>query len=251
MNKIDRVKEVSGELCEYLNGDLLQRFGDVHNIKPKYNKFYLKQEVVADKALFMEVKKKYVLHIVDNEGKSVDEYDYKGMVMRRSEYPQHTKKCVSELIGMIFENDSIDFGKLYKYIEEKNKEFMDLVLANDKDIAKHVTYSKKKEDYKNGRIPYQIMAMELWNTLEYECFLKGTKGYLYNIIGVDRSLAPPHVLDSINKITSKNTAIVLPFEEDVLPDYYIVNHEKMFSYCWGDRVNECLAPLISDDITTF
>jgi len=254
MNDQDKIKLVideSNKLCKYLNNDLLVRFAELHNIKPKYSKFSLKQEVVAKKSLFFDVKKKYALHIVNREGKDVDEYDVKGLVTRRSDYPNYTKQCISELMDLILKRESIDFELINNYVEEKNKEFLKLVIDRDKTIAKPVTYSKKKEDYKNNRVPYHVMGMELWNKLEYDSFAVGTKGYLYNILGVDINKAPNHVLDNINVMTEKNTTIVLPFEEDSLPDYYIVDTKAMFKFCWEDRVNEFLSPLISEVTPVF
>jgi DNA polymerase elongation subunit (family B) len=244
---VDKITELvldkCKDTCEFLNNDLLNRFAKLHNINPEYSKYHLKQEVIAKKSLFFNAKKKYVLHLINKDGRPCDEYDSKGIVTRRSDYPNYTKESVKELLEMILKSEKINFEQLTEYINKVEENMYKMIISGDKRIAKPVSYNKKSEDYKNGKKPYQVLGMDLWNTLEYEYFQPGTKGYLFNILGVDQQIAPQKVLQNLHKMNEKNKTIALPFEEDQLPNYYVIDVQSMMKFCWTNRVAEIMNPI--------
>jgi DNA invertase Pin-like site-specific DNA recombinase len=63
-------------------------------------------------------------------------------------------------------------------------EITKLVKSGAKEIARPVSYTKHLKDYSEKSLPFQIKAMELWNKAEYYHFMKGTKGYCFNILGI-------------------------------------------------------------------
>lgn len=240
---VEKVLSCCKELENYLNNELLVKFVELHNIKPDNSLLNLKQEVVADRALFPNVKKRYCLHIINKDGRPVDEYDIKGICLKRSEYPDKTKEYIKQLLDLILKPKTINFHEIKDFIEEKKREIYDLCAEGDASIARMVNFTKPISEYKNNKVPFHIEAMLLWNKLEYECFFHGTKGKLFFIKGIDENRAPEHIQKRKHLLSKKNTSIVIPEDLERLPDYYIVDVEKMIEYCWIERykeITECL-----------
>lgn len=221
--------------------DFIDKFIDLHNIKKKYNNISLKQEIVAKNALFYDKKKNYILYVVNKEGVPVSEYDIKGLSIVRSEYPNITKERVSTLLDFIFKEDVIDFKKIKQFIEDTKKEIYNLALNGDKSVAKVVSYSKELDEYK--KIPTHVKGMELWNELEYFYFMEASKGYSFYIEGIDTDNAPSNIIEKTHKITSKHNNIVVPWEEEKLPDYYVPDVNKIVEYAWDNRITDLFEPL--------
>lgn len=240
---VDIVLKQCEDLEDVLNNNLLKKFSIAHGINPTYNKLELKQEVVARKALFFSKKKRYALHIINKERKDVDEMYVRGMILRRSEYPSFTKECIAELLDMIIKPDTINLMEICDYVTQKEEEILKMIENGDKRIAKSVM-CKPEEDYK--KIPTHMLGAELWNNLEYDYFVPGMKGYMFKILGVDAWSAPERVSENSHLIGEKNNNIVLPFEEERLPSYYIIDIKGMFNFSWNDRVREVLEPLMDE-----
>lgn len=238
---IKKVLNKTHDIEKILNDGILIDFISYKNINKKYNKIKLKQEVIAKNACFL-TKKKYGLYIINKEGKSVSEYDIKGMVTRRSNFPRLTKERVLGLLDIILKEDKLSKQKIEDYIVKVRNEMIEYCKNNYFKIAGPVSYNKYKHDYKNGVIPSHVQAMELWNTLEYKYFVKGTKGYLFRIKGIDTNnpKVPKSILNKLDKMSIKNTRIVLPDIEEYLPEYYIVDVEAQMQFCWEERYNEIL-----------
>lgn len=246
---VDLVLKNCHKLEEILNKQLLPEFIKFHRANPKYNHLKLKQEVLASNAVFF-TKKKYALFIINKEGKTVSEYDMKGLILRRSNYPSYTKEKIQILLDMILKTDKIDINEITQYINSVELEVKKLCKEHSKIISGAVNYRNKIEDYV-GRAPYQVIGMELWNSLEYKYFVQGSKGYLFRINGINQMTAPQHILNKMNIIGSKNKHIVIPFEEEKLPEYYNINLEEQLKFVWGDRVSEVLSALFSADVIDF
>jgi len=234
----------SRRLEDLLNDDLLKRFATLHNVPDEHNRFILKQEVVARWAYFLSVKKRYALHITNEEGVNVDKLDTKGLITKRSDYPPLTKERVTEILYMLVMEEKTNFKQLRKFIETTREELLTHVRNGDPVIARPVTFSREREAYK--KVPYYLAGMDLWNLLEYEYFVPGTKGYLFKIQGVDWSRAPDSVKKHEAKVTkNKIQYVVLPGEEDKLPPYFIINIDAMIEFCWDARCVELLEPIHS------
>jgi len=235
---VSKVLGCCKDLEKILNEELLIDFVKLHNIDPKYSYLNLKQEVVADRALFPDVKKRYCLHIINKDGREVNEYDIKGICVKRSEYPDKTKEYIMQLLDLILLPKQLKFHEVRDFILDKRSEMIDLCVNGDPSIARMASFSRPIEEYKNGKVPSHVQGMILWNNLEYEYFFHGTKGRLFPIRGIDENKAPTHVQEKKHLINEKNTNIVIPEDVEKLPDYYIVDIEKMIDYCWNDRVKE-------------
>lgn len=237
------VLDVSKECEDFLNKNVLVEFCKLHNVKPRFSKFFLKQEVVSKRALFFSKKKRYALHIVNREGMNKEEYDIKGMVLRRSDYPSYTKEKIQEILDMLLKFDKISFSDIWNYIVKTEIEIIRLCKGGSKCVAKPVTY---KDDSEYKKVPSHSLGFKLWNSLEYEYFVPGTRGYLFKIKGLDSFRCPDRILDNTTKISEKNNSVVLPFEEERLPEYYVIDVDGMVDFAWKKRYAELLEPVMED-----
>jgi hypothetical protein len=220
--------------------NFLQEFGSLRNISPEYNFFNAKQEVVADVSYFPGPKKKYALHIINKENVSVDKKDIKGLIVRRSDYPLFTKIKILELIDMLLAGEKISFINVNKHIMSTREQISNMIESRSKEIARPVSFTKPLSEYKV--MPMHIKGIMLWNKIEYNYFEPGTKGYMFRILGIDPLTAPEHIQKNIVGMNIPNN-IVIPYEEEKLPDYYIIDKTAMLSFSWDDRVNEMIEPL--------
>lgn len=237
---VEKVLDISKNISDYLNQDALVEFVKLHGIDPKRSFLHLKQEVVADVGLFFSTKKRYVLNIVNREGRDVSEYEIKGIAIRRSEYPSYTKECMAKLLDLILKEEKLSFNNIAEYCKETEKNMINFIREGSTRIARSVIY-KDKSEYKV--IPSHTLGADLWNNLEYEYFVPGTRGYQFKILSVNVLTAPDRVLDNINHIGEKNNNIVVPYEVDKLPEYYVINVKEMLNDCWIRRYKEILEPI--------
>lgn len=243
-DKIELILNESRIIENVCNENFLEKFAELHNIPKEFNKFSVKQEVIAQKGYFLDVKKHYGLWIVNKEGVPVSKYDIKGLITQRSDYPDFTKKKITELLDLLLKEQKVSFTNIRKKIEEAEEKINDKILNGEKDIARPVSFTKELSSYK--KIPSHIISMQFWNDIEYEYFFPGTKGYLFNILGIDEYKAPEKVKRNLaNKYLGKKIPdrIVLPYEEDKLPDYYNIDTTAMLEFSWRNRVSELLKPL--------
>jgi len=243
---IKNVLEISRKVETFLNDNMLPKFVSLHGIDPKYSVFNLKQELVAKTALFFDVKKKYSLYIVNKNGREKEELFHRGIAIRRSEYPSYTKECLKHLLNMILKSEKLNLTKIREYIIEIENKMTMLILDGSKEIAKPVS-CKNINSYK--KIPSHMLGMLLWNDLEYDYFVDGTKGYQYKITGIDVWSSPDKIQRKSKLITNKNNNIVVPFEETSLPNYYMVDVDAMLQFAWTNRYKEILGPIV--DIIKF
>ena len=245
MTEEDIVKIILKEsniLEDVLNEDLLIKFGKLHNIPPEQNLFKLKQELIARKSYFLNVKKKYALHIINNEGVTVDDLYIKGLVTQRSDYPSMTREKIKEILLLLVKEKDYKFKDIANLIEDTRKKFVQLCIKGDPSIARPVSFNKHLHEYK--RVPPQVLGMFFWNKTMYNYFVKGTRGYLFKIFGIDYTKAP----DKVKKLKGELEdidCVVLPYEEERLPDFFVINVDAMMNFCWEDRVDELLEPIRS------
>jgi len=242
---VDIILKKSKDIEEITNNYFLNMFGKLHNIPDKYNRFKVKQEVVAKRGYFLSVKKKYALWIINAEGVPVQEMDIKGIAIKRSDYSVITKVMISDILDAILKENKISFLKINKLINDYKIKIEDLALDRSKDIARPVTFSKNSEEYK-ARIPSHVKSMLFWNEMEYFHFSSGTKGYQFIIRGIDPYKAPKRVRDNYFEYTINNKdqdRISIPYEEEKLPDYYVIDLERTLEFNWKNRVEELLEPI--------
>jgi len=232
---------VINKLESFINNKCLKQFGELHNIKPEFNYLKLKKENISKTAYFLDVKKKYALHIINRENIDIDEIEIKGLAINRSDYPKLTKEKLYELLMLIIKPDVLDINNINNFINTTTNLFVKYAMEGNKCVARPVSYSTFQ--YKRSKPPFHVLGMQLWNTLVYNTFYPGSKGYMFRIKGIDTGKYKNSEyckLDifKMDQQILKSNYIVIPEDVNNIPDFFILDIDKIVEFAWLDRVKE-------------
>lgn len=251
------LKEVS-IIQDYINNVILPAILKKHKINMKYSEMYLKNEFLMSRYYALNAKKKYASKVISQEGKDICERDIKGLEIKRSEIPSRTQKLLSDIIDTILDENvkkkdlkpTID-----KIVKDTREEMLNLIKSGDNSVSKVVAFSKDVSEYKV--MSQNIKSMLMWNALAgKEDFRTGSKGHLWNILGIDLNKAPKEIVDNYHNIFKKKffdsdlKAIAIPEDVEKLPEYFVVDIKTMIKYCCDDRCNLILEPLWVENDTS-
>ena len=235
----------NGEIEDLLNNMVIPELVSRHNIPEEKNRLELKNELIINRGLFL-AKKRYSLHVVNQEGRKSDEITYMGLDVKRSDYPSFTKEAISELLHLILKSKSLSPTKIMKFVKKKEMEISKKIQSGDKGVARPSAFTKPLKEYK--RVPPGAISMLTWNDLEYQAFAPGDKGYMFKLQGIDLDSAPPKVVDNYTKHFLENgkkiELISVPLDEERLPPYYLVDLKAMLKFSWTDRYQQILDPIL-------
>lgn len=241
---VSQVLEICQKAEDYLNNQIVPRVVKKHRPDLDHTRLRLKNELVCKRGLFV-CKKRYALHIILNEGEEVDEIFIRGIETRRSDYPSLTKKYLKTLLDMILIPDEISFVEILDFVDEKRKEFIKKSKQGLREVAKPSSFGKELSKYKT--IPQNVISMLNWNSLMYESFFPGTRGYLFKLLGLDKTLAPREVVDKyiehFESLGKKLEVVSIPVDEPKLPEWFIPNIKEMVRFAWDDRCNMLIEPV--------
>jgi len=243
---IENIQGWCKQIQTYLNEKIIPPIVLSHNASLETNKLDLKNELIISRGLFL-AKKRYCIHVVNQEGKNVDESVYMGVEIKRSDYPSKSKEFMKEVVDLIFKADKVSINQLMDYVNRKEREFRQLIKSGDKSIAKPVSYGRKLKDYKS--IPQGVKAMENFNKISYRAHVVGSKAYLFHVAGIDLQRAPKDVIKNYGnfiKNGGKLDVVAIPDEESKLPSYYIPDIKGNLRFAFKERHALLLAPLMPD-----
>lgn len=119
---------IADEVASQVNATFQGFMQTVFNCQPGYdNLIKAGREVVAERGLF-QAKKKYVLKVVDLEGKSVDKLKSQGSEIKKSDTPKVIQAFLKDLMSMILS------GKSYSDIESFVNSSRKNLLGKDGDV---------------------------------------------------------------------------------------------------------------------
>ena len=166
------------------------------------------REIVFDKALFLS-KKRYIMHVVDDEGKKVDKLKIMGVEIIKSDTSEAVKSILMEMVNMIL--DGKDKDALDARIKEMKEEIKSKPIQEISTPCGSKTITKVQELYDaTGSLKgahYAAKAAFWWNkikTPQEEAVFSGQKlGLVYvrhkdfNCIGfpIDMKTFPQWFLD--------------------------------------------------------
>lgn len=179
------------------------------------------REIVSDKSFFL-TKKRYIMHVVNDEGKPVDKLKTMGVELKRSDTSEAVKAILARMVDIILDGGSL--SDLQAAIKEEKNRFYTLSL---REIAKPSgcrTLAKYAESYRiSGSmkgIPYQSAAALFYNSL---CSNR------------DKRVMPGDKLGIIYIRHPSSKYLAFPLDEDFLPPWvddlvidYDVNWEKAY-----------------------
>lgn len=112
------------EYGEYLNSHIKQWAQDVlYSVDPRLK---FGREVIADKAMFLR-KKRYMIHVLDNEGNTHPKFKYAGLEIKRTNMPADVKVYATKLLENMCMTRDINstndiLVETYDYIKTLNEE---------------------------------------------------------------------------------------------------------------------------------
>jgi len=106
----DNAVEIADTLGESLNASF-KPFAMENFLIPEIRakKLHAKREIVFDRALFKDKKKKYAVHVIDKEGKRIkpgdkDEVKITGLEIKRSDTPQYVQDFLKKCLDMVIKD---------------------------------------------------------------------------------------------------------------------------------------------------
>jgi len=242
---LKNIRKWCDEIQNFLNNDVIAAMTEKHNVISEYNMLNLKNELVCAKGIFLS-KKHYVIRVIEQEGKTVDETLHTGVETKRSDFPIRTKEFLTDLVNMLIGDKKYNIKEILDFVAIQEIEFENLLRVGDLSLAKSISFGKKLNEYKS--IPQNVTAMLNWNDLVYNHFNHGDRGYLFKIKGIDESKAPNDIIEKYNNIFLKKNrklkVIALPEEETKVPEYFILDVPLMKQFVFTDRYKNMLDPLI-------
>jgi len=122
------------------------------------------REVVSDKSLFVS-KKRYAMHVVDNEGKRVDKMKIMGLEIKKSDTSAVLKDMLLGLIHFILDGYGVD--QINEEIRKMKEAFFKLDAHSISKPINVKTLKKCNDMYEmTGDMkgfPYQVRAAMFWN----------------------------------------------------------------------------------------
>lgn len=206
---------------DYLNKHI--KIWGAKNLNSKDCRFVFKREVIADVGVFLQ-KKRYVMHILDDEGIEMDKYKYTGVEVVRSTMPAAIKPYVKNIIETMLSTQ--DITKTNNVLNEAYKTFKSLPvedIAFVSGIKNYEKYASECDGFKTGKgMPGHAKAAYYHNILlkkfnienEYESIGSGDKvRYFY--------------VEKPNAYNIGNVAYKY-YYPDQFKEVFHIDYEKMF-----------------------
>lgn len=156
---VKRTLEFANELQTTINKSYDFYASKLFNVKTHY--LNIKQEMIALRGFFLNVKKRYALRIINKKGVAVNELEVKGLDMVRSSFPKIFRSEMKELINDILHDITLD--KLNLKVRNfkqsfKNTPLQDILLPTSvKELSKF--------EGKNKGTPIHVKSAQNYNRL--------------------------------------------------------------------------------------
>ena len=149
---------------DYLNREI--KIWGTKALNSKDCRFIFKREVIADVGIFLQ-KKRYVLHILDDEGIPMDKYKYTGVEVVRSTMPEPIKPHVKGIIETMLSTQSI--VETNNLLNETYKIFKGLPVEDITFVSglrNYENYARQCDGYKTAKgMPIHAKAAYYYNML--------------------------------------------------------------------------------------
>lgn len=205
INPLDlpEAKRICKEIQDYVNNSMKEI---EQQLGMKNNMLHFKQETIARRAVFL-AKKRYVMWVINDEGKDVDNMKYIGIDSVRSDTPKIAKRFLKRVYEMALKGK--EKSEIERYIETFRNSLFKLP---PEEIALPIAIKKNPEDY--GSKPIHVAGAILWNKHFFPKISEGMKiKYIY-LKGCEKQFeGVGHVLSIPNG--------------EKIPDFFVVDYEHM------------------------
>lgn len=177
-----KVHKIVNELDKHVNKEILEwARKELFSVDPR---FVFKREIISDVGIFLQ-KKRYILHVLDEEGVAVDKFKYTGIELVRSTTPKKVKKFIENIIKTSLLTQ--DFKRTNEVYRTSYDEFQKL---DPNDVAARTSinnlerysegaslykYNNKTPSHVKGAIAYNILIKEHKVDDKYEAIQSAQK----------------------------------------------------------------------------
>jgi DNA polymerase elongation subunit (family B) len=147
-------------------------------------RFVFKREVICDAGVFLQ-KKRYILHVLDQEGVQKNKFKYVGVEIARSSTPKQVKELIKQVVETAISSESVnESNKKYKDVYEEFKTMPIEEIAIRKNVKEYEKYEQKATDHSIGKgtpmhvkcaIHYNQLLKQLKIDHKYEPIQSGNK----------------------------------------------------------------------------
>lgn len=194
----DQIYELINEIESMLNTEIV-RWGKFA-LNTQDCRLVFKREAIVDVGLFLQ-KKRYVLHVLDDEGIKTDKFKYAGVEVVRTTMPNTIKPYAKKVIEIMLTSKSLE--ETTKALNKTYEEFCKLgpeEIAFVSGVNNYEKYANTCNEFTIGKkVPHNVKSAYYYNlvidklglTHKYEKLYSGDKvRYLYidkrNKFGIDR-----------------------------------------------------------------
>lgn len=183
----NKTYEIVQQIEDYLNVEITD--WAKKNLNSKDPRFVFKRECIADVGMFLE-KKRYVLHVLDDEGIPVDKYKYTGVEVVRTTIPEPVKPYIKKIIETMMSTQNL--GSTNKILNETYDIFKELPvesIAFAMGCKEYDKYASRCDGFNTCKgMPIHVKASYMYNKIlekynidhKYEAIGTGDKvRYLY------------------------------------------------------------------------
>lgn len=167
---------------DVLNKDIqIWAKSSLNSISPK---FVFKREVICKTGVFLR-KKRYILHVLDQEGVPKDKFKYVGVEIARSSTPATIKSFIKQVLEKALLSESVtESNKEYKHIYSIFKTLPPEEIAIRKNVKEYEKYAKHATTHSIGKgTPIHVKSSIYYNQLlerlgiehKYESIQSGNK----------------------------------------------------------------------------
>jgi DNA polymerase elongation subunit (family B) len=174
--------EIVDALDKYVNEEILNwARKELFSLDPRY---VFKREIISDVGIFLQ-KKRYILHVLDEEGVATDKFKYTGIELVRSTTPKKVKKLIEHVIKTsLLTQDVKKANEAYRTGYEQFCELHPNDIAARTSINNLEKYTEGASLYKfkkgtpshvKGAIAYNMLIKELRVADRYEAIESAQK----------------------------------------------------------------------------
>lgn len=246
--KIDKLIELNENCANYINTILIPDMLERHNTSPtessakKFN-FNLKQELVIRRSVYFNKKKKYATWIVRENGKPIDKINNTGMEVVRSDYSEFTRNMMSDFIDIILRLGT-DETKIIVKLSDYKEKYNELLKAGS--TVAGIPGSWNRENYANNRLPRNVKAMLIYNTIYGNTFKTMDKGYRFDLIGINLQKFPDDIqkrllaLKDSGKLGNDGSfdCIMIPSGSKLDTEVFEIDYDKMIDFSITKRLKD-------------
>lgn len=209
-NREDAIR-IADEVGEKVNQSFQKFMQETFLCTPEFDNIIAAgREVVSDRGIFVD-KKRYILHIIDNEGEAVDKLKVMGLDTKKTTLPKVVSKCLNHFIERLLKGESWDDIKvdIVEYKEDlMNSHILDIGLPKGCQKIEYYTQELKVYGDKQ-RLPGHVAAainyntnLEAYKDMESMRITSGMKVKVYYLKQKDgrfRSIALPTDIEVVPK----------------------------------------------------